>query len=66
MRKMLLYLKEIGHDCTPVFDKLKSDGQGSSGERTTTAKTLKQDDFRSVQDTQVGRSAASERQSLEK
>ena len=51
MRKMLLYLKEIGHDCTPGFDKCKSDGQGSSGERTTTAKTLKQDDFRSVQDT---------------
>lgn len=66
MKKMLLYLKEVGHDCTPGFDKCKSDGQGSSGERTTTAKTLKQDDFRSVQDTQVGRSAASERQSLEK
>lgn len=66
MKEMLLYPKEVGHDYTPGFDKRKSDGQGSSGERTTTAKTLKQDDFRSAQDTQVGRSAASERQRLER
>lgn len=48
MKKMLLYLKDVGHDCMTGFEKCKSDGQGSSGERTTTAKTLKQDDFRSV------------------
>ena len=64
MKKMLLYLKDVGHDCMTGFEKCKGDGQGSSGERTTTAKTLKQDDFRSVQDTQVGKGAASESQSL--